>query len=133
MGEIKTVGVVGFGVMGAAIALNAAGAGYKVIYKELNDELVASMFERWVTKPLSKRVAKGKISQDDMDKLTGQISGTSSYADLNECDLVIEAAIEKMDLKIEVFAELKSLPSSPRPAARMQFWSATPQPFSLKS
>ena len=106
MGEIKTVGVVGFGVMGAAIALNAAGAGYKVIYKELNDELVTSMFERWVTKPLSKRVAKGKISQDDMDKLTGQISGTSSYADLNECDLVIEAAIEKMDLKIEVFAEL---------------------------
>ncbi|HIE06773.1 MAG TPA: hypothetical protein EYP64_01865, partial [Desulfarculaceae bacterium] len=43
MGEIKTVGVVGFGVMGAAIALNAAGAGYKVIYKELNDELVTSM------------------------------------------------------------------------------------------
>jgi len=106
MGEIKTVGVVGFGVMGAAIALNAAGAGYKVIYKELNDELVTSMFERWVTKPLSKRVTKGKISQDDMDKLTGQISGTSSYADLSECDLVIEAAIEKMDLKIEVFAEL---------------------------
>ena len=106
MGEIKTVGVVGFGVMGAAIALNAAGAGYKVIYKELNDELVATMYDRWVTKPLNKRVAKGKISQADMDKLTGQISGTSSYADLNECDLVIEAAIEKMDLKIEVFAEL---------------------------
>ena len=106
MGEINTVGVVGFGVMGAAIALNAAGAGYKVIFKELNDDLVATMYDRWVTKPLSKRVARGKISQDDMDKLTGQISGTSSYADLNDCDLVIEAAIEKMDLKIEVFAEL---------------------------
>ena len=109
MSEIKTVGVVGFGVMGAAIALNAAGAGYQVIYKELNDELVASMFERWVTKPLSKRVAKGKISQADMDDLSGRISGTSDYSGLKDCDLVIEAAIEKMDLKIEVFAELSKV------------------------
>ncbi|HDS17223.1 MAG TPA: 3-hydroxyacyl-CoA dehydrogenase family protein [Proteobacteria bacterium] len=106
MSEIKTVGVVGFGVMGAAIALNAAGAGYQVIYKELNDELVAAMFERWVTKPLSKRVAQGKMSQGEMDELSGRISGTSLYSGLRECDLVIEAAIEKMDLKIEVFTEL---------------------------
>lgn len=106
MSEIKTVGVVGFGVMGAAIALNAAGAGYTVIFKELNDELVKTMFERWVTKPLSKRVAKGKISQAEMDQLSGRISGTSLYSGLKDCDLVIEAAIEKMDLKIEVFEEL---------------------------
>lgn len=106
MTEIKTVGVVGFGVMGAAIALNAAGAGYQVIYKELNDELVKSMYERWVIKPLSKRVAKGKMSQADMDALCERINGTSDYAGLAECDLVIEAAIEKMDLKIEVFAAL---------------------------
>ena len=46
---IKTVGIIGFNVMGAAIGLNAATAGYRVIYKELNDELVAAMYDRWVT------------------------------------------------------------------------------------
>ena len=109
MSEIKTVGVVGFGVMGAAIAINAAGAGYQVIYKELNDELVKAMYERWVEKPLSKRVARGKMTQEQMDEICSRISGTSDYAGLNDCDLVIEAAIEKMDLKIEVFAELSKV------------------------
>ena len=94
MKEIKTVGIVGFGVMGAAIGLNAAAAGYKVVFKELNDELVATMYEKWVVKALDKRVAKGKITQADMDGLTSMIEGTSSYDDLAVCDLVIEAAIE---------------------------------------
>ncbi len=106
MAEIRTVGVVGLGVMGAAIAMNAAGAGYDVIYKELNDDLVKTMFARWIEKPLAKRVAKGKISEEDKAALCARIRGTSSYADLNPCDLVIEAAIEKRDLKIEIFAEL---------------------------
>ncbi len=106
MSKINTVGVVGFGVMGAAIAINAAGAGYRVIYKELNNELVKSMYERWVEKPLNKRVAKGKMTQEQKDEICGRISGTCDYAGLAGCDLVIEAAIEKMDLKIEVFAEL---------------------------
>jgi 3-hydroxyacyl-CoA dehydrogenase len=84
MSEIKTVGVVGFGVMGAAIAINAAGAGYRVIYKELNDELVKAMYERWVEKPLSKRVARGKMTQEQMDEICSRISGTSDYAGLND-------------------------------------------------
>jgi 3-hydroxyacyl-CoA dehydrogenase len=108
MKEIKTVGIVGFGVMGAAIGLNAAAAGYKVIYKELNDELVKSMYDKWVIGALSNRVAKGKMTQEEMDQVTERITGTSAYADLAACDLVIEAAIEKMDLKIEVFAELSA-------------------------
>ncbi|MBW1645485.1 MAG: hypothetical protein JRJ56_04040 [Deltaproteobacteria bacterium] len=106
MKEVQTVGVVGFGVMGAAIGLNAAMSGYRVIYKELNDELVQAMFEKGVAKPLGKRVAKGKMTQAEMDEIAGRITGTSSYADLAPCDLVIEAAIEKMDLKIQVFADL---------------------------
>jgi len=108
MKEIQTVGIVGFGVMGAAIGLNAAAAGYKVVFKELNDELVASMYDKWVVKALEKRVAKGKITQADMDGLTSMIHGTSSYADLAVCDLVIEAAIEKMDLKIQLFEDLSA-------------------------
>ncbi len=106
MKEIKTVGIVGFGVMGAAIGLNAAASGYKVIYKELNDELVKAMYDRWVVKALNKRVEKGKLTQDQMDQITSRISGTTKYEDLAVCDLVIEAAVEKMDLKIQIFADL---------------------------
>ena len=96
MKEIKTVGIIGFGVMGAAIGINAAMSGYRVVFKELNDELVQTMFDKWVVKSLEKRVAKGKISQADMDAITGMISGTSRYEALSECDLIIEAAIEKI-------------------------------------
>lgn len=107
--KIETVGIVGFGVMGAAIGLNAAASGYRVIYKELNDELVAAMYDRWVKGALEKRVAKGKMTQQEMDGLAAMISGTSSYADLAPCDLVIEAAVEKMDLKIQIFKDLDAV------------------------
>ena len=60
MKEIKTVGIVGFGVMGAAIGLNAAASGYKVIYKELNDELVKAMYDKWVINSLNKARGRGK-------------------------------------------------------------------------
>jgi len=108
MKEISKVGIVGFGVMGAAIGLSAASSGYRVVFKELNDELVASMYDKWVVKALEKRVAKGKMTQADMDGLTSMITGTSSYDELADCDLIIEAAIEKMDLKIQVFGELSA-------------------------
>jgi 3-hydroxybutyryl-CoA dehydrogenase len=103
MANIETVGIVGFGVMGAAIGLNAASSGYRVIYKELNDELVRTQYDRWVKGALEKRVAKGKMTQSQMDQVAGMISGTASYGDLAPCDLVIEAAVEKMDLKIQIF------------------------------
>ncbi len=109
MKEIKTVGIIGFGVMGAAIGMNAAMSGYRVVFKELNDELVQTMFDKWVVKSLEKRVAQGKITQADMDAITGMISGTSRYEDLSDCDLIIEAAIEKMDLKIQIFEDLSSI------------------------
>lgn len=109
MATIKTVGVIGFNVMGAAIGLNAAMSGYKVIYKELNDELVRDMYDKWVKKALEKRVAAGKMTQADMDRITGLITGTADYKDLAPCDLVIEAALEKMDLKIQIFKDLSAV------------------------
>ena len=109
MKEIKTVGIIGFGVMGAAIGVNAAMSGYTVKFKELNDELVASMYAKWVVKALEKRVAQGKMSPADMDAITAKISGTSTYDDMADCDLIIEAAIEKMDLKIQIFADLSAV------------------------
>ncbi|MFO7643111.1 MAG: 3-hydroxyacyl-CoA dehydrogenase NAD-binding domain-containing protein, partial [Desulfosarcina sp.] len=74
MAKIETVGIVGFGVMGAAIGLNAASSGYRVIYKELNDDLVRSMYDRWVTSALKKRVDKGKMTRQEMDQVAGMIS-----------------------------------------------------------
>jgi len=103
---INTVGIIGFNVMGAAIGLNAATAGYQVIYKELNDELVSAMYDQWVVKGLERRVKKGKMSQEEMDEIAGRIKGTAKFEDLAPCDLVIEAAVEKMDLKIQIFKEL---------------------------
>jgi 3-hydroxyacyl-CoA dehydrogenase len=109
MKEVKSVGIIGFGVMGAAIGINAAANGYRVIYKELNDDLVKSMYDKFVVNALSKRVEKGKISQGVMDEITGRISGTTDYEDLAECDLIIEAAIEKMDLKTQIFEDLSKV------------------------
>ena len=107
--EIKTVGIIGFNVMGAAIGLNAASSGYQVIYKELNDELVREMYDRWVTKALKKRVDRGKITQEEMDRVAGNITGTADYKEMAPCDLIIEAAVEKMDLKQSIFKELDAV------------------------
>lgn len=107
--KIETVGIIGFNVMGAAISLNAATCGYHVVFKELNDDLVQAMYKRWVTDALAKRVEKGKMSQEDMDAVAGRIKGTSNYEDLANCDLIIEAAVEKMDLKIQIFKDLSEV------------------------
>ncbi len=107
--EIKTVGIVGFGVMGAAIGMNAAASGYNVIFKEINDEVAKAMYDKWVIRSLNKRVEKGKMTQTEMDAVTGNISGTIRYKDLAACDLVIEAAIETMALKQEIFKELAAV------------------------
>ncbi|MBT3387918.1 MAG: 3-hydroxyacyl-CoA dehydrogenase family protein [Desulfobacula sp.] len=109
MKEIKTVGIIGFGVMGAAIGINAAISGYNVIFKELNEDLVQSMYDTWVIKALNKRVAKNKITQQDMDEIAGRIKGTPEYEDLKQCDLIIEAAVENLDLKINIFGELSNI------------------------
>lgn len=109
MKSIKTVGILGFGVMGSAIGLNAAASGYNVVFKELNDDLVKAMYERFVLKALGQRVEKGKMTQADMDAVCSRIRGTSRLEELVGCDLVIEAAIEKMDLKIQLFGELSAI------------------------
>ncbi|MFO7885792.1 MAG: 3-hydroxyacyl-CoA dehydrogenase family protein [Desulfobacteraceae bacterium] len=109
MKKIETTGVIGFGVMGSAIAISAASAGYDVIFKELNDDLVNTMFKKWVTGPLAKKVEKNKISQQEADEITQKIKGTSKYTDLFKCDLIIEAAVENFDLKKQVFKELSDV------------------------
>jgi 3-hydroxybutyryl-CoA dehydrogenase len=103
--EIKKVGVVGCGIMGGGITLVCAQSGYQVIASEINDELLNKGLAS-INSFLSKSVEKGKVSQQDKDATLGRIKGTTSTKDFSECDLVIEAATENIDLKKKIFAEL---------------------------
>jgi len=106
--EIKKVGVVGCGLMGSGIVEVCARAGYDVVVREVNDELLQKGLER-VKKSMSKGVQRGKLSREDMDAAWQRIQGTTTLADMADCDLVIEAAVEKMEVKKAIFAELDSI------------------------
>jgi 3-hydroxybutyryl-CoA dehydrogenase len=106
--EIKKVGVVGCGSMGAGIAQLCAQSGYQVVVSEINDELLKRGLGS-IDKVLSKSVEKQKLSPQDKDAIMGRIKGTTSTKDFAECDLVIEAAIENIELKKKIFTELDGI------------------------
>jgi 3-hydroxybutyryl-CoA dehydrogenase len=103
--EIKRVGVVGVGIMGAGIAQVASQAGYQVIVREINEELLKKGLGS-INSFLAKSVEKGRITQQDKEAVMGRIQGTLSLGDFKDCDFVIEAVMENLDLKKKVFAEL---------------------------
>ena len=99
------VGVVGLGTMGAGIAQVAVAAGHDTVGREVSTELAErgrSTIERY----LGRAVEKGKLQAADRDAALGRLSLTTELGDLADCDLVIEAVLEELDLKHEVFAEL---------------------------
>jgi 3-hydroxybutyryl-CoA dehydrogenase len=106
--EIKKVGVVGCGVMGAGIAQLCAQSGYQVVVSEINDELLKKGLAS-IEKVLARIVEKGKLSQKDKDATLGRIKGTTNTKDFSDCDLVIEVAIENLELKKKIFAELDKI------------------------
>jgi 3-hydroxybutyryl-CoA dehydrogenase len=106
--EIKKVGVVGCGTMGAGITQLCAQSGYNVAVSEINDELLKKGLAS-IEKALARIAEKGKISQQDKDATLARIKGTTSTKDFSDCDLVIEAAIENMELKKKIFAELDGI------------------------
>ena len=105
---LKIIGVVGCGLMGSGIAEVCARANYRVIVREVNQELLQRGLAR-IQKSLGKAVAREKITQDRADQTLARIQGTLDLADFAECDLVIEAAVENMDLKKEIFAQLDEI------------------------
>lgn len=105
---LKTIGVVGCGLMGAGIVEICARTGYQVVVREINQELLQKGLSR-VKASMAKGVEKGKLSQADMDAAIGRIKGTLSLSDFKECDLVIEAAVENMQLKKTIFTELDAI------------------------
>ena len=105
---LKKIGIVGCGLMGSGIAEVCARADYGVVVREVNEELLERGLSR-IQKSLGRAVAREKISQDQADHTLARIQGTLDLADFAECDLVIEAAVENMDLKKEIFAELDDI------------------------
>ena len=106
--EIKNVGVVGCGVMGSGIAQVCAQSGYQVVVSEINDELLNKGLAL-INSALSRSVDKGKISQQDKESILARIKGTTNTQDFRDCDLIIEAAVENMDLKKKIFAEVDKI------------------------
>jgi 3-hydroxybutyryl-CoA dehydrogenase len=108
MAEIKKVGVLGAGLMGHGIAQVAAQAGYEVVLREVDDATLAKGIGK-IEKQLARAVEKGKSSQEDADAVRARIHGTSDYAELADCDLVIEAITESLPLKLEMWRELDGI------------------------
>jgi 3-hydroxybutyryl-CoA dehydrogenase len=108
MAEIKKVGVLGAGLMGHGIAQVAAQAGYEVVLCEVDDAALQKGIGK-IEKQLARAVEKGKSSQDHADAVRGRIHGTTGYADLADCDLVIEAITESLELKLEMWQEVDQI------------------------
>jgi 3-hydroxybutyryl-CoA dehydrogenase len=105
---IKTVGVLGCGLMGAGIAQVSAAAGYRTIVREVDQALLDKGLGR-VRKFLDDGVAKGKVTADARDTTLGNLTGTTSVDELKDCDLVIEAIIENLEDKRRTYAALEAV------------------------
>jgi len=108
MSEIKTVGVLGCGLMGSGIAQVAAAAGYKTIVRDVAPP-VLDKAKSGIEKSLAKFVEKGKVSAADRDAALGRLTFTTSVPDLKPCDIVIEAVTEDLGLKNELWKALDGL------------------------
>src|SRR5262245_59884244 len=102
---IKTVGVLGCGLMGAGIAQVSAAAGYKTIVREVNQGALDKGLGR-IRKFLDGGVEKGKVTAEQRDKTLGNLSGATDFGAMGECDLIIEAIIENLDEKAAAYQAL---------------------------
>ncbi|HOB29332.1 MAG TPA: 3-hydroxybutyryl-CoA dehydrogenase [Bacillota bacterium] len=105
---MKTIGVIGAGTMGSGIAQVAAEAGFNVIIRDLEEQFVQRGLTA-VEKNLARAVEKGRKSQSEADAVRGRISGTTRLEDLSEADFIIEAIIENMALKKELYEKLDAI------------------------
>ncbi len=105
MGEIRQVAVLGCGLMGSGIAEVCAKAGFDTRVREVNDELAAKG-RASIEKSLNRAVDKGKLEATARDEILGRVTMTTRLADLSECDLIIEAVTENLELKNDMFREL---------------------------
>ena len=106
--DIKKVGVIGAGTMGGGIAMNFLNAGVPVIVLEMKQEAIDKGFGV-IRKNYEAQVTKKKLKQDKLDERMGMLSSTLDYADLKDCDLIIEAVFEDIGVKEKVFGALDAV------------------------
>jgi 3-hydroxybutyryl-CoA dehydrogenase len=106
--DIKTVGVLGCGLMGSGIAQVAAAAGYRTIVREVEDGFLQKGLGR-IEKFLTSGVEKGKVTKETKATTLANLSGTTKIEDLEGCDIVIEAIIENIEEKGKVFAAVEAV------------------------
>jgi 3-hydroxybutyryl-CoA dehydrogenase len=106
--EIRRVGVVGLGAMGAGIAQLAVEAGYETVGREVSDELGAKAYDR-IAHFLQRKVDKEQMSAGERESALALLATTTQLSDLAGCDLVIEAIVEDLDAKLELFRELEGI------------------------
>jgi 3-hydroxybutyryl-CoA dehydrogenase len=103
--RLHRIGVIGAGQMGGGIAHVCALAGFDVVVTDLNEETLERGREA-MDRNLSRQVSRGKISEEDKDAALSRITMGTAYALFADCDMVIEAATEKEDIKREIFKKL---------------------------
>jgi 3-hydroxybutyryl-CoA dehydrogenase len=106
--EIKRVGIIGSGIMGAGIAQVAAQAGHEVVLRSRKQETADATLAS-LEKGLNRLVEKGRLEEADRDATLGRITGTSALRELADCDLVIESVVEDLETKKALFVELNHI------------------------
>jgi 3-hydroxybutyryl-CoA dehydrogenase len=106
--DVRRVGVVGLGAMGAGIAQLAIEAGYETIGREVSDQLGTQARDR-IAHFLQRKVDKERMSADERDTALGRLSLTTDLSDFADSDLVIEAIVEDLGAKLELFVELEGI------------------------
>jgi 3-hydroxybutyryl-CoA dehydrogenase len=105
---VKTVGVLGCGLMGAGIAQVSAAAGFKTIVREVDQAALDKGMAR-MRKFLDAGVDKGKMTAEQRSTILDNLTGTTDFAAMSECDLIIEAIVENVDVKTEAYAALEKV------------------------
>jgi 3-hydroxybutyryl-CoA dehydrogenase len=106
--EINKVGVIGCGLMGSGVAQIAATAGYETLVREVSQELLDKGFDS-INKSLSKLVEKGTLSAAQKQQTMDRLKGTLSLNDFGDCDLIVEAIIENLETKKQLYRTLDEL------------------------
>jgi 3-hydroxybutyryl-CoA dehydrogenase len=106
--EVRKVGVVGLGTMGAGIAQVCVHAGVETVGREVSEELAERARER-IAHYLGRGVEKGRLTPEERDAALARLRTTTKLADLAGCDLVVEAVVEELDAKRQLFRELEGV------------------------
>ncbi|MGK0465842.1 3-hydroxybutyryl-CoA dehydrogenase [Clostridium sp.] len=105
---MKKIFVLGAGTMGAGIAQTFASKGYEVVLRDIKDEFVDKGLTG-IKKNLERLVGTGRITEEHMEEVLSRITGTIDMNLAEDCDLVVEAAVENMEIKKQIFKELDAV------------------------